>query len=74
MKGKCDLIKCQICDQEMSFGRIKRHISSQHKETTVDQYIKKYWSTLPLHKPCEVCKENIVYKYKTCSKDCQSKL
>ena len=74
MKGNCDLIKCQICNQEMSFGRIKRHISSQHKETTVDQYIKKYWSTLPLHKPCEVCNENIVYKYKTCSKDCQSKL
>jgi very-short-patch-repair endonuclease len=74
MKGNCDLIKCQICHQEMSFGRIKRHISSQHKETTVDQYVKKYWSTLPLHKPCEVCKENIVYKYKTCSKDCQSKL
>jgi very-short-patch-repair endonuclease len=74
MKGNCDLIKCQICNQEMSFGRIKRHISSKHKEITVDQYIKNYWSTLPLHHPCEACKENIVYKYKTCSKECRSKL
>lgn len=74
MKGNCDIIKCQICDKEMSFGRIKRHISSQHKEITVDQYIQKYWSTLPLHKPCEVCNEKIVYKYKTCSKECHSLL
>ena len=74
MKGKCDLVKCQLCNQEMSFGRIKRHISSQHKEITVDQYIKNYWSTLPLHQYCEICKENIVYKYKTCSKECRSKL
>ena len=57
MKGNCDLVICQICEQEMSFGRIKRHISSRHKEITVEQYIKQYWSTLPLHKPCEVCKE-----------------
>lgn len=74
MKGNCDLIVCQICNQEMSFGRIKRHISSRHKEITVDQYVKNYWSTLPSHQPCEVCKENIVYKYKTCSKECRSKL
>jgi very-short-patch-repair endonuclease len=74
MKGKCDLVKCQLCDQKMSFGRIKRHISSQHKEITIDQYIKNYWSTLPLYQYCEVCKENIVYKYKTCSKECRSKL
>jgi very-short-patch-repair endonuclease len=72
MKGKCDLVKCQICNQKMSFGRIKRHISSQHKETTVDQYIKNYWSTLPLHQPCIVCNDKIVYKYKTCSKECHS--
>jgi hypothetical protein len=72
MKGKCDLVECQICKQEMSFGRIKRHISSNHKDLTVDQYIQKYWSTLPLHKPCEVCNKNIVYKYKTCSKECHS--
>jgi very-short-patch-repair endonuclease/predicted nucleic acid-binding Zn ribbon protein len=58
----------------MSFGRIKRHITSQHKNITVDQYLKKYWSTLPLHQPCEVCNENIVYKYKTCSKECRRKL
>jgi very-short-patch-repair endonuclease len=74
MKGNCDLVKCQICNQEMSFGRIKRHIIIQHKEITVDQYIQKYWSTLPLHKPCNVCKEKIVYKYKTCSKECRTKL
>ena len=74
MKGNCDLVVCQICNQEMSFGRVKRHISSRHKEITVDQYVKNYWSTLPLHQPCEVCKENIVYKYKTCSKECRSKL
>ena len=72
MKGNCDLVKCQICQQEMSFGRIKRHISSRHKETSVEIYIKQYWQTLPLHKPCEVCNENIVYKYQTCSKECQS--
>jgi very-short-patch-repair endonuclease len=74
MKGNCSLIKCQLCQQEMSFGRIKSHIKARHKEITVDQYIKQYWSTLPLHKPCEVCKENIVYKYKTCSKECHSTL
>jgi very-short-patch-repair endonuclease len=74
MKGNCDLVICQICNQEMSFGRIKRHINIQHKNITVDQYVKQYWSTLPLYQPCEVCKENIVYKYKTCSKKCRSKL
>lgn len=74
MKGNCELVECQICNQEMSFGRIKRHITSQHKNITVDQYLKKYWSTLPLHQPCEVCNENIVYKYKTCSKECRHKL
>lgn len=74
MKGNCDSIKCQICEQNMSFGRIKNHIKVQHKNITVDQYIKKYWSTLPLHHPCEVCKNKIVYKYKTCSKECRSKL
>jgi very-short-patch-repair endonuclease len=72
MKGKCDLVKCQLCNKEMSFGRIKNHIQARHKETTVDQYIQQYWYTLPLHKPCEVCNKNIVYKYKTCSKECHS--
>jgi len=72
MKGKCDLVKCQLCNKEMSFGRIKNHIKARHKETTVDQYIQQYWSTLPLHKSCEVCNKNIVYKYKTCSKECHS--
>jgi very-short-patch-repair endonuclease len=74
MKGNCDLVKCQICNQEMSFGRVKRHVSSKHKEITVDQYIQKHWPTLPLHQPCSVCKEKIVYKYKTCSKECRNKL
>jgi len=73
-KGNCSLVKCQMCEQEMSFGRIKNHIKVQHKNITVDQYIEKYWSTLPLHQPCEVCKDKIVYKYKTCSKECRSKL
>jgi very-short-patch-repair endonuclease len=72
MKGNCDLVKCQVCEQEMSFGRIKNHIKARHKTISVDQYVKQYWSTLPLHKPCEVCNENIVYKYQTCSKECQS--
>ena len=58
----------------MSFGRIKRHITSQHENITVDQYLKKYWSTLPLYQPCEICGKNIVYKYKTCSKECRHKL
>lgn len=74
MKGNCDIVKCQICEQEMSFGRIKNHIKVQHKNITVDQYIEKYWSTLPHHQPCEVCKDKIVYKYKTCSKECRSQL
>jgi hypothetical protein len=74
MKGDYELIECQICNQEIPFGRIKRHITSQHKNITVDQYLKKYWSTLPLHQPYEVCNENIVYKYKTCSKECRYKL
>jgi len=74
MKGKCNLVRCQICNQEMSFGRIKNHINSQHKNITVDQYIKKYWSTLPSYHPCEVCEDKIVYKYKTCSKECRNKL
>ena len=74
MKGNCDIVKCQICEQEMSFGRIKNHIKVQHKNINVDQYIEKYWSTLPLHQPCKVCKDKIVYKYKTCSKECRHKL
>ena len=74
MKGNCDIIKCQICKQEMSFGRIKNHIKVQHKNINVDQYIKQYWSTLPLHQPCKVCEDKIVYKYKTCSKECRGKL
>lgn len=74
MKGNCDIVKCQICEQEMSFGRVKRHIKTQHKNVNMDQYIKKYWSTLPLHQPCEVCNTIIVYKYKTCSPECRSNL
>lgn len=65
---------CQICKQEMSFGRIKRHISSNHKDILLEDYLKLYWNTLPLHKPCEYCKEKIVYKYKTCSKECRKQL
>lgn len=74
MKGNCEIVECQICNQKMSFGRIKRHIQVNHKETTLEKYLIQYWSTLPLHNPCEVCKEKIVYKYKTCSKECRSKL
>ena len=74
MKGSCNLIECQICNQNMSFGRIKRHISTKHKEVKIDQYIKHHWASLPLHKPCEVCKEEIVYKYKTCSPKCRTRL
>lgn len=74
MKGNCDLVKCQLCNKEMSFGRIKNHIKARHKEITVDQYIQQYWSTLPFHQPCEICNKNIVYKYKTCSKECHSVL
>ena len=74
MKGNCEVVTCQICNQEMSFGRIKRHIKIQHKNVNIDQYVKQYWSTLPLYQPCEICNDNIVYKYKTCSKECRSKL
>jgi very-short-patch-repair endonuclease/predicted nucleic acid-binding Zn ribbon protein len=74
-QGICDIVKCNICDMNMSFGRIKRHIFTKHKEEiTVDQYVEKYWFTLPLHQYCEVCNKNIVYKYKTCSKECRSNL
>lgn len=72
MKGNCELVKCQICQQEMSFGRIKRHVSSHHNEITLEQYIQKYWQTLPLHNPCQICNKNTVYKYQTCSKECHS--
>lgn len=74
MKGNCEIVKCQICQEEMSFGRIKRHIKTQHSQIKIEQYLKQHWSTLPLHAPCQVCKENIVYKYKTCSKECRHKL
>jgi len=74
MRGNCNLIRCQICQTEMSFGRIQRHIKIQHREINYNNYVKKYWSTLPLHQPCEVCKDKIVYKYKTCSKECRSQL
>ena len=73
MKGKTEMIECQICHQPISFGRIFRHINAQHKEITNQEYINLYWQTLPLYKPCEVCGKNIVYKYHTCSKECRSK-
>lgn len=72
MKGNCELVKCQICKKEMSFGRIKRHINTQHKSISIKSYITRYWNTWPLHKPCEVCNQNIVYKYKTCSPGCRN--
>lgn len=56
----------------MSFGRIKRHIKTKHKEINSEDYIKKFYKTLPLHNPCVICNENIVYKYQTCSKKCHS--
>ena len=71
-KGVCDLVICQICNIEMSFGRIKNHIKSRHTDITVNEYILKYYTTLPLHNPCIVCQKSIVYKYKTCSKECSS--
>lgn len=71
MKGKCDLIICQVCNQEMSFGRIKSHIKARHKEITVEEYVNKFWQTLPLHNLCKVCNNNVVYKYDTCSKECR---
>ena len=73
MKGKTEMIECQICHQPISFGRIFKHINAQHKEITNQEYINLYWQSLPLYKPCEVCGKNIVYKYHTCSKECRSK-
>jgi len=70
MKGNCINVKCQICNLEISFGRIKRHINIKHKEITLEKYLKQYYQTLPLHQPCIICKENIIYKYQTCSKEC----
>lgn len=72
MKGNCNKVICQLCDKEMSFGRIKRHISSKHNDYTLDQYLIKYYLTLPLHNPCIICNKKIVYKYQTCSKECHS--
>jgi len=74
MKGSCDNVICQICQKEMSFGRIKFHINSSHKEISLEQYLKLHYKTLPQHQPCIVCKEHIVYKYQTCSKQCRSVL
>jgi len=73
-RGICDNTICQICQQEMSFGRIQRHIKSKHKNIDYKNYINLYWKTLPLHHPCEICNKNIVYKYKTCSKKCHALL
>lgn len=73
MKGHCSNVICQICNKEMSFGgRIKNHIKSRHNEITLEQYLILYYKTLPLHNPCAICKEKIVYKYQTCSKQCHS--
>lgn len=74
MKGNCELIKCQICQEEMSFGRIQRHIKTKHENIGYQNYVNTFWQTLPLHQPCIVCKNSIVYKYKTCSKECRNKL
>ena len=71
---KLDNVKCQICNKEMSFGRIKRHIKTRHKEITLTQYLDKWYKTLPLHNLCVICNKNVVYKYQTCSKECHSKL
>ncbi len=38
MKGFCKDVICQICNQEMSFGRIKRHIKSRHKSISIENY------------------------------------
>ena len=73
-KGKTDNVICQICNTEISFGRIKRHIKVNHKEILIEDYIQKYYQTLPLHQPCVICNKNIVYKYQTCSKECHGKL
>jgi len=73
-KGKTDNVTCQICNQTMSFGRIKKHIKFNHEDINLENYIQKYYQTLPLHNPCIICKKNIVYKYKTCSKECRNLL
>ena len=35
-RGICDNTVCQICQQEMSFGRIQRHIKSKHKNILIE--------------------------------------
>lgn len=72
MKGKCSNVICQICNKEMSFGRIKSHVKSRHQDITLDEYLNKHYKTLPLHNPCIICNKKIVYKYQTCSKECQA--
>jgi len=72
MKGNCSTVICQICKEEMSFGRIKRHIKTQHTNILVEEYVNKFWQTLPLHSFCIICNKNVVYKYQTCSKECHS--
>lgn len=71
-KGKTDNVTCQICNQIMSFGRIKRHLNIKHKDITLEDYFQKHYKTLPLHNPCVICNNKIVYKYQTCSKECHS--
>lgn len=70
MQGNCENVICQICNKEMSFGRIKRHVKARHKEIPIQEYINKFYQTLPDHHFCIICNKNIVWKYQTCSKEC----
>jgi very-short-patch-repair endonuclease len=68
------LVKCMVCDLEISHRRIINHVTARHKEILPEEYINKYYKTLPNYNMCKVCNNNIVKGYKTCSKECHSTL
>jgi len=38
-KGKTDNVTCQICNQIVSFGRIKKHIKFNHSNINNGRYL-----------------------------------
>ena len=66
-------VQCQICNKEMDYARITRHVKTTHKhDLSWDEYLNKFNDSLPMHNHCSVCEKNIVYKYQTCSSECKS--
>ena len=68
-------VQCQICNREMDYARITRHVKTTHKQDiSWDEYLVNFTDTLPLHNFCIVCNDKVVYKYQTCSSECKSVL